>query len=158
MIELYTDGSSRKDGAGYAVVIIKDNKIISTITKQFEKGTNNEMELAAILSALQYAVRQDEDCIIFSDSAYCVNMCNDWIYKWYTNGWVRDKNKEIKNLVIIKMIYNYLTQDCNNHISIQKIKGHCNEIGNEIADAIASDNIKKFNKLFDKNRDIFCNF
>ena len=116
------------------------------------------MELSAILAALQYAVRQDEDCIVFSDSAYCVNMCNDWIYKWYTNGWVRDKNKEIKNLVIIKMIYNYLTQDCNNCISIQKIKGHCNEIGNEIADAIASDNIKKFNKLFDKNSDMFCNF
>ena len=49
MIKLYTDGSSRKDGAGYAVVIIKDNKIISTITKQFEKGTNNEMELKAIV-------------------------------------------------------------------------------------------------------------
>ena len=67
MIELYTNGSSRKNGAGYAVVIIKDNKIISTITRQFDKGTNNEMELSAILAALQYSVRQDEDCVVFSN-------------------------------------------------------------------------------------------
>ena len=155
MIEIYTDGSSRKDGAGYASVMVKDDKIIYNIMHQFEKGTNNEMELSAILAALQYAVKQDEDCVIFSDSAYCVNICNDWIYKWYENGWVRDKNKEIKNLTIIKMIYNYLTQDCNNHISIKKIAGHCGNVGNEVADALASYNIKKFDKIFDKNRDMF---
>lgn len=88
MIEIYTDGSSRKGGkcGGYGLCVIKhdndsraDDRIDYLYTKQFNNVTNNQMELQAIITALQLTqVRyKNEKCIIKSDSAYCVNMIND---------------------------------------------------------------------------------
>ena len=46
-----------------------------------EQVTNNQMELIAIIKALHLASTKykDEKVKIYSDSAYCVNICNDWI-------------------------------------------------------------------------------
>jgi ribonuclease HI len=76
---------------------------------------------------------------IYSDSAYAVNACNDWIRKWASNGWKRAKGKKIENLDIIQQLYQILkTEFCN--IEIIKVSGHDGNIGNEIADALASGN------------------
>lgn len=110
------------------------------------------MELEAILVALnsiQLWYKQEE-CIIYSDSAYCVNICNQWIYNWAKNNWVRGKNEEIKNLDIIQEIYKYINVDFPNFI-IKKCAGHSNIIGNELADALASDNQAKFKMILKEN-------
>ena len=71
--------------------------------------TNNRMELVAILYALELTQTKykQEKCVIKSDSAYCVNMFNDWIYNWQRNGWVRQKNQPIENLDLVKQIWEY---------------------------------------------------
>ena len=110
------------------------------------------MELEAILVALnsiQLWYKQEE-CIIYSDSAYCVNICNQWIQNWAKNNWVRGKNEEIKNLDIIQEIYKYINVDFPNFI-IKKCAGHSNIIGNELADALASDNQAKFKTILKEN-------
>jgi ribonuclease HI len=66
------------------------------------------MELMAILKALQYIKQNHNNFIrpiIYSDSAYCVNLINNWMFSWERNGWKRPKNQEVKNLEIIKQIY-----------------------------------------------------
>ena len=50
MIEIYTDGSSAKIGSGYGTVVMLDSPYI--ISEYFEEGTNNQMELKAIIAAL----------------------------------------------------------------------------------------------------------
>ena len=108
----YTDGSAKGNGTnkssgGYGIVEIDENNNILWEYQDIKAPTtNNEMELMAILTALKHIDSSGEvgflKPIIYSDSAYCVNLINDWMYKWEQSGWKRPKNQEVKNLEIIK--------------------------------------------------------
>lgn len=157
---LYTDGSSRGNpgDGGYAVVEMEtniENSKAQPISLQYgyeENVTNNQMELTAILKALEKANENpNENYTIYCDSAYCVNMCNDWIYKWKSANWKRPKNQEIKNLDLVQQIFNQLNVDFPNFI-IVKVHGHSNVAGNEWADAFASRNGKKIDKLIQESK------
>lgn len=153
MIEIYTDGSfsSKSLVGGFGVVVIKNNEIIHTYKENFHKNTtHNRMELQAILYALGLiqTTYKDEKCIIYSDSSYCVKSCNEWIDTWAKNGWKRNGNKDIENLDLIQSLYKYITIDFFNcQVKIEKVLGHSGNIYNELADALATNNINKFNKI-----------
>lgn len=168
MIELYTDGSAKANGkenncGGFGVcVLVPDEsrksgfRIDYTISKQFKNITNNQMELQAIISALNLTQSRykNEKCIIKSDSAYCVNMFNDWIYHWHRNGWVRQKNQPVENLDLVKQIWEYCKLEWPNFI-VEKIPGHSGLLGNEVADALATNNQEKLDKIFLNNEDLY---
>ena len=154
----YTDGSTRgknqrgeaNDG-GYGVVIFDGEDefyILKYISNQTHFTTNNRMELEALIWALEYADEHypDEECIIYSDSAYVVNMCNDWIFKWAANGWKNSKKQTVENLDLVQEIYPHLKQEFY-HCSIEKVSGHSGDVGNELADMLATDQIKRFHKM-----------
>ena len=166
MVEIYVDGSSKDNGkknncGGFgvcAMILDKDSKTGSRIdylyNKQINNTTNNRMEMTAILHALeltQTRYKQDK-CTIKSDSAYCVNMFNDWIYQWNHNGWTRYKNQPIENLDLVKQIWEYCKLEWPN-FTVEKVKGHNGLLGNEVADLLATNQL---NKLADflKNNDI----
>lgn len=154
MIKFFTDGSSRGNPGkgGYGVVIFKEDILIDCRSEQFDNVTNNQMELQAILIALQY-IRDNnikDECVIYSDSAYCVNICNDWIFTWAVNNWKNSKKEQIKNYDLITQLYPFLKKEFPNY-SIQKVSGHIGLIGNELADALATDNSIKFTKIFKEN-------
>ena len=156
LYKIYTDGSRLKNGmGGYGICIMnKDNTVLEELyTERYTNITNNQAELQGVLRALQITQEErnkDKIFIIYCDSAYCVNICNDWIYRWAANGWKRDGNKQIKNLDLIKQLYGYLTIEEVN-FRIEKISGHADKIGNELADAIATQNKLKFLILLDEN-------
>lgn len=155
MIHIYTDGSSRGNPGlgGFGAVVYqcddtKETAIIHCYQEQFKHVTNNQMELRAILYAFEYATKYhpNEPCIIYSDSAYCVNICNDWIYTWVRNNWKNSKKKEVENINYVKALYKYLSTDffmC----QVNKCKGHKDLIGNELADALATHNSAKFEEI-----------
>lgn len=141
----------RGDG-GYAVVILLNDTIEYSYSKRLTNVTNNQMELQAILHAFKYIISKnpEEDFIIYCDSAYCVNICNDWIFTWAKNNWINSKKEEVKNIDLIKELYSYLKVDFPN-FRIEKIPGHSNIIGNELADALCSNNEAKFAKIKKEN-------
>lgn len=141
----------RGDG-GYAVVILLNDIIEYSYSKRLTNVTNNQMELQAILHAFKYIISKnpEEDFIIYCDSAYCVNICNDWIFTWAKNNWINSKKEEVKNIDLIKELYSYLKVDFPN-FRIEKIPGHSNIIGNELADALCSNNEAKFAKIKKEN-------
>ena len=149
---IYADGACKGNPGlgGYGVVIIKDNQIIYKHSEQCENTTNNREELKAILHAFEYCQKINEDCIIYSDSAYTVNMLNNWIFTWATNGWKNSKKQIVENIDLVKALYKYINIDFFN-CQVVKCKGHANIIGNELADALASNNINKWNKLIKDN-------
>lgn len=144
----YTDGACSKNGTaqaigGFGVVEVdKDDNIIWQFQDTKSPTTNNEMELMAILTALHHINIETQNNnffkpIIYSDSAYCVNLINDWMYSWERNGWKRPKNQEVKNLEIIKSIYQLA------HLAtIQKVPGHSGVKWNEYVDGLATGKIK----------------
>ena len=164
MIEIYTDGSAKNNGAenncgGYGVCVIKhdnesdtDGRIVLLKASKSINTTNNREELKAIITALQLTQIQykDEKCVIKSDSAYCVNMINDWIYQWNKNNWTRYKNQPIENLDLVKEIWEYLKIEWPN-FTIEKVKGHNNILGNEVADYLATNNLPKLLKILKEN-------
>lgn len=154
MIEVFTDGSSRKadNTGGFGVVIFKDNIIIYAHQEQFSNVTNNQMELQAIIHACEYVDKffPTEEIIIYSDSSYCVNSVNEWMYTWAKKNWINSKKETVKNIDLIKTLYKYFSTDFY-HCQLKWNKGHDGECGNELADALATHNSIKFTKIIEDN-------
>jgi ribonuclease HI len=152
MIEIYTDGSSKGNpGPGGYAIVVKDKEtqtIIDCENVQEPLITNNQAELKAILLAFELAQTKfkNETSLIYSDSAYCVNICNSWIYSWAKNNWINSKKKQIENIDLIKSLYNYLTIDFFN-CQVIHCKSHCGILENELADALATNNKIKIAKI-----------
>lgn len=160
MIYIYTDGSSKGNPGpgGFGVVALKDNTIKYSYREQNENTTNNREELKAILHAfyLSQTKFKETDCIICTDSSYCYNICNDWIFSWAKNNWKNSKKKIVENLDLIQQLYNYLNIDFFN-CQVIKVNGHQGDIGNELADALATLNNKKYEKIIREN-ELFLDF
>ena len=138
----YTDGSCRANGkvtasGGFGIVEVdENNNILWQYQDKKTPTTNNEMELMAILISLERINNNIDNYflkpIIYSDSAYCVNLINTWMYSWERNEWKRPRDQEVKNLEIIKKIYKLA------HLaSIKKVAGHSGIKWNEYADKLA---------------------
>ena len=143
----YTDGSASGNGTensvgGFGIVEVDEN---NNILWEYQENnlryeTNNSMELTAILYALNHIEVEETSFIkpiIYSDSAYCVNLINDWMYSWERNGWKRPKNQEVKNLNLIKQIF-----ELADLAEIRKVKGHSNDKWNNYADKLATGEYK----------------
>ena len=100
-VNFYTDGgcSGNPGPGGYGVVCLDGKDILYAISYQEEFTTNNRMELKAIINVFEkFKDREDLKITLYSDSAYCVNMLNDWIWKWALNDWCNSKGKEVENM------------------------------------------------------------
>lgn len=155
MIEIYTDGAcSRNPGKGGYGVVVSKNKVIIYAYGEFceDITTNNREELKAMLAGLRLATDKykNEMCTIYSDSAYCVNIFNEWIKGWARNNWMNSKKKLIENDDLVKELYPFTEIDFPN-FKVCKVPGHAGILENEIADAIASQNTKKLAKLVEEN-------
>lgn len=139
----YTDGSAHPNPGpgGYGIVGI-ENDVVSFVRSKQYKGpvTNNEMELKAILYVmLNYGVKCDDwgqPPIVYSDSAYCVNTFNEWMFNWARNGWIKSDKKVPENLDLIQVYYDWYKQGY--RIDLRKIKGHDGYEWNELADQLAT--------------------
>ena len=150
----YVDGACKGNPGpgGHGVVCIKDKEVIYSHSEQCtENTTNNREELKAILHVFELAVKEDlRKVLIYSDSAYCVNMINDWIWKWEKNNWKNSKKVTVENLDLVLLLHKYLNIDffpC----QVMKVKGHNGIVENELADALATNNIKKYKEILKIN-------
>lgn len=154
MLNIYVDGSSRGNpgAGGFGVVIINNNKLEYAFNEQFNNVTNNQMELRAIIHALELIKEKypEEEVIIYSDSAYCVNMCNDWIWTWSKNDWKNSKKQRVENYELVRKIWKFVSMEFPN-FQIVKCSGHSGIIENELADRLANQDFTKFTKILEEN-------
>ena len=160
MLYIYIDGSARNNGkknssGGFGIVIFDNNhNLIDAYQEQFDNVTNNQMELKAFLKTFELlnTKYKNQQVTIYSDSAYCINILTSWIYSWSKNNWKNSKNETIKNLDIILSLYKYYKINFFiNQIIFTKIDGHKGNIGNELADALATKNSLKFSNIILQN-------
>lgn len=165
----YTDGacSGNPGPGGFGVVqistvwretlaeYIESKSVAYQYSEQCENTTNNREEMKAILHVFKIAANDpDSQYIIYSDSAYCVNMINDWIWGWAKNNWKNSKKKEVENLDLVLQLYKYISKDFFN-CQVIKTKGHCGIAENELADALATQNFSKFEKVCKTNNILY---
>lgn len=148
-MKIWIDGSAHPNPGpgGFGIVICDDNNnLLKTFSKQYDKQvTNNQMELLGLLISLNL-IANKEKTIIYSDSAYVVNIATNWIYSWEARGWIKADKKIPENLDILKNLYNSLIKT-KNYVIIEKIKGHQGIEMNELADKLATGKVKGDIKL-----------
>lgn len=156
---MYVDGACRGNGkdnaaGGFGVVVLDDNQnIVDLYSKQCKGTTNNREELKAILYVMLKYGRHITDWYggvptVFSDSAYCVNTFNDWVFRWAANNWIKSDGKTPENLDLIQAYYNHYINSY--RIDLRKIKGHAGHKWNELADKLATGEIsvEEANKIY----------
>lgn len=153
----YTDGSAHPNPGpgGYGVVGVERDKVVYTRSRQYDgKVTNNEMEIKAILWVMLEFGRPSEwqqPPIVYSDSAYCVNTFNTWMFSWAKNNWIKSDKKTPENLELIQAYYDLYQKGY--RIDLRKVKGHAGNKFNELADDLATGKIKdlKGDKIYVAN-------
>lgn len=130
--KIYTDGSCwpNPDGVGgWAYkVMSKESSYSDSGGENFT--TNNRMELMAIIMALE-SLPDNSNVEVHSDSKYCVNSVNHWIY-----GWVDKNFEDVKNADLMKRIYGLLL---NHKVKAFWVKGHNGHSDNEEVDKMAEE-------------------
>ena len=137
---VYTDGSSRGNpGSGAYAFLVKTDKEVFEGAKQYDNVTNNQMELLAIASALDFIKdKKYTDVLLKSDSEYAVKGINTWMKGWKKNGWKTAAKKEVKNQDIWKQIDSLLESFDLSEIKFEHVLGHNGEKYNERVDALCT--------------------
>jgi len=156
-ITVFTDGSCLKSKrgiyAGYGVYF--PNGEISNISKPFLKKpiTNQRAELYAIKIALEYITELLDFSFIniYTDSEYSIKSLTQWIFKWEKNGWKTAAKKPVKNLDLIKPIYQIIKK-YKGRINFIHVRSHTGKkdylsVGNSEADELAVAGAKLSSKI-----------
>lgn len=127
----YTDGSCDPNPGEGGFAVIKDMKVCYLGGEP--ASTNIRMEGLAIMAALTDA--NGEECTIYTDSEFWINVITKWSLNWEKNGW-KKKGGEIKNLDIVREVCPLFRQS---KATLIWVRGHNNDPGNEMADHWANE-------------------
>lgn len=150
MYSLYTDGSCSGNGekinyGGMGIVLVKNGVAVKDYSISATNTTNNRMEMSALIYAIRIAKilnsKQVREIKIYSDSSYCVQTANNWMFSWASKGWRKADKKEPENLDLVQELYELMNFE--RAIKIEKIKGHNGHEFNERADYLATQGTEK---------------
>ncbi len=138
-IIIYCDGacsgnqfSSNKGGWG---VVLNYNDKVKELYGGEVNTSNQRMELAACIKALEEIKKNDIPIEIYTDSAYLVNCINEeWYVNWERNGWKNAKKKPVENKDLWQRLLELLRKYT---VTIHKVEGHSGIPLNERADELA---------------------
>lgn len=134
MLKIWTDGSCLGNpGPGGWAFIATNGKETAERSGGAKDTTNNQMELTAVIRALNAAKRHDE-LEIHTDSQYVKNGTQIWLAQWKNNNWKTAAKKPVKN--------KELWQQLDEIVQTKKIhwvwvKGHAGNEMNERCDELA---------------------
>ena len=135
IIRIYTDGACRGNPGpgGWGALILKDNEEIKLNGGQNDT-TNNQMELTAVIKALDF-FSESMEIEIFTDSKYVMDGITEYIKKWKVNGWKTASKKPVKNSDLWKQLD---VLNAQHSIRWNWVKGHSGHRENDIADELAN--------------------
>lgn len=122
----YTDGAQSNGSAGIGIVFVLEDKIIFSYKKQFKGITNNQAELIAVITALNFINKPIKKITIVTDSQYVLGCA--------TKGWKRAKNRQY--WALFDKVYSSCSELCSD-IEFKWVKGHNTDRFNNLADKLA---------------------
>ncbi|MDB5535046.1 MAG: ribonuclease [Hyphomicrobiales bacterium] len=144
-LHVYADGcyEPESETGGWAFVAYRDGLEIASCFGNIERSSNNAMELIALLEAARWvgANAAGEAAIIWSDSVYAVNGCNQWRHIWKNADWRKKapgsnaRSRTVANPELWKALDAVLSR--NALLTIGWCKGHSGIHGNDKADKLA---------------------
>jgi ribonuclease HI len=141
MIKIYTDGACKGNPGigGWGALLVHNEQSIEIFDGELET-TNNRMELMAVIEALNHATPMNDDVQIYTDSSYVQKGIQEWIHNWKKNGWRSSNKKPVKNQDLWQKL-----DTLNSSLNVEWfwVKGHAGLPGNERADFLANEGVKK---------------
>jgi len=144
-VTIYTDGAcSGNPGIGGWGAILMYNDNAKKISGYDKSTTNNRMELFAVIQALR-CLNQSCVCEIYTDSQYVSDAFNkNWLEGWQKNNWKTSSKSPVKNVDLWKA----LLYETNKHeVHFNWVKGHADDVYNEMCDEMARTEIDNYVKL-----------
>lgn len=131
----YIDGacSDNPGVGGWGAILIKGTNAIF-ISGSSKSTTNNKMELTSAIQLIK-SLDKETNITIYTDSQYLKNGITTWIHNWKKNNWKTSNKKPVKNIDMWKTIIKISEK---HKITWKWIKAHAGNIGNEIADSLAT--------------------
>jgi ribonuclease HI len=130
-ITIFTDGASSGNPGpgGYGTVLIYGKHRLEK-SEGFRLTTNNRMELLAVISGLEALKLPGSKVVVYTDSKYVADSVEKgWVFKWESKAFKQKKNPDL--WIRFLKIYR------KHKVRFVWIKGHSNNIENEICDRLA---------------------
>ncbi len=138
-ILIFCDGacSGNPGPGGFGAVIAYPEGKIQEIGGGHPQTTNNRMELAGAIQALQKIKNRKEDVWMLTDSTYVIRGITQWIWGWKKNGWLTGEKKEVSNRDLWEVLNEEVTARKGAKIEWKYVRGHTGVEANERCDEIA---------------------
>ncbi len=130
-ITIYTDGaaSGNPGPGGYGVVLISGRHRLEK-SEGFILTTNNRMELLAVITGLEALKIEGSKVVIYTDSKYVADSVEKgWVFQWEAKGFKKRKNPDLW-MRFLKIYRRH-------KVRFVWIKGHSNNVENEVCDRLA---------------------
>lgn len=139
-ILLFTDGASKGNPGpgGYGAILAFPEGRIKELGEGFNRVTNNQMELLAIIEGLNEISDIKGPVAVLTDSTYAIQGITQWIHGWRRNDWKTAAGKPVSNKDYWQQLYK-LVENRAEAISWHYVRGHTGIPGNERADEIGSE-------------------
>ena len=131
MRKFWTDGSAVPNPGVGGFAVLEDGRPVALGRE--ENSTNIRMEARAILAALKLAGR--EECEIYTDSQFWINVLTKWASGWKEKGWKKSSKGEIANLDLVKELFGAYE---GSRARLVWVRGHVGTEMNELADEWAN--------------------
>jgi ribonuclease HI len=139
IVEIWTDGAcSGNPGPGGWGAILVYGGVEKELSGAEAMTTNNRMELAAAIEALE-ALTRPMQIRLHTDSQYVRNGVTQWLSNWKRNGWRTADRKPVANIDLWKRLDE---AQARHKVEWRWVRGHAGDPMNERADALARAAIK----------------
>ena len=141
IIVIYTDGAcSGNPGPGGWGALLQYKGKTKELCGGEAETTNNRMELTAAIKAIN-SLKRRSTVELHTDSTYVKDGITKWMAGWKKNGWKTAARKPVKNKDLWLALDDAISQ---HQINWKWVKGHAGDPGNEKADQLANEGMKKF--------------
>jgi ribonuclease HI len=130
-ITIYTDGASSGNPGrgGYGVVLISGKHRLEK-SAGFRLTTNNRMELLGVIEGLESLKIPGSKVIVYTDSKYVADSVEKgWVFQWESKAFKNKKNSDLW-MRFLKIYRKH-------NVRFKWIRGHSNNVENEICDRLA---------------------
>lgn len=137
---IFADGASSGNpgpGGWGAIVATADGKVIE-LGGGSDSTTNNQMELMAVIRALEKLRDRSGPIALYTDSVYVILGITRWCWGWQKRGWKTAEGGDVANQDLWRrLIALVAARGKANPIQWKFVKGHSGIPGNERVDEIA---------------------
>ncbi len=139
-IVVFTDGAAKGNPGpgGWGVIIVKPDGDVTELGGGAPQATNNQMELAAVIHALEHLRRAGGKVAIYSDSTYVIRGIKQWIWAWRRRGWKTADGNDVLNREQWEALSRLVAARAKQGIEWHYVRGHTGIPGNERVDEIAN--------------------